>query len=235
MIENWHTWRQNPGPETLNPLLKSADQIINHAITGQAATGIPRPALEAEARKLAIKAFKTYDPDKGAQLNTHLHNHMKALNRFADKYSQAIRLPEAKARQSEKIFKAAQTLSEQLGRVPTTQELADHTGMGQQTVAGLQRYQTHLYSLNEAEGMMGQPVKDDGGEIDLMQEMLYHTLPPQHKIVFQHMIGYNGHQQLKPGQIAKLLKVSPSRISAIKKEIGKRGEELRGAIDVFTD
>lgn len=232
MSEKWHAWKKDPTPETLGALYHEVDRTIKHAVDQFSASGIPTPALESQARTIAYKAFKSFDPSK-AQLHTHVHNHLKNLNRYVDKYSQTIRLPETKARQADKVYKAMKTLEERLGRMPTTTEISEHTGIGQSTLGGLMRHQTHLYSNNEG-STFGQPVMDNASDLELAQEVVFHMLNPQQQIVFQHTLGYAGHPRIAGGDIAKMLKVSPARVTAVRKDIGKRMEEVLQANSVFT-
>jgi len=52
--------------------------------------------------------------------------------------------------------------------------------------------------------------------------LIQYELTPEEKIVYEHLLGVNGKPQLKPGEIATRLNMSPSKVSRIKDSIGAK-------------
>jgi DNA-directed RNA polymerase sigma subunit (sigma70/sigma32) len=88
------------------------------------ASPIPRAALETEAKMLALNAFDSYDPSK-AQLNTHVTNHLKHLQRYVLNYQNVGKIPESRGLAISKFENVKSNLAEDLGRDPTAVELSD--------------------------------------------------------------------------------------------------------------
>jgi DNA-directed RNA polymerase specialized sigma subunit len=58
-------------------------------------------------------------------------------------------------------------------------------------------------------------------EAEILQ-LIQYDLTSEEKIVYEHLLGMNGKPQLKPGEIALRLNMSPSKVSRIKDSIGTK-------------
>jgi DNA-directed RNA polymerase specialized sigma subunit len=88
---------------------------------------LPNSAIESQAKILTLKAFETYDPSK-SQLNTHVTNHLKHLQRYVLEYQNIGKIPEHRGLAIGKYQTVFDNLKEDLGREPTDMELADNLG-----------------------------------------------------------------------------------------------------------
>jgi len=98
--------------------------LLQKEVNKYAASPLPRTSLETEARILALKAFDSYDPNK-AQLNTHVTNHLKHLQRYVLTYQNIGKIPEHRGIAISKFQNIKENLTEDLDREPTIVELAD--------------------------------------------------------------------------------------------------------------
>ena len=88
---------------------------------------VPYDVVLAEAYKLADKAAKNFNPDKGTKFSTHLTNQLKKLSRISTLYGSSVRLPENKQFKLQHINKAEIELKDNLGREPSLQEISEYT------------------------------------------------------------------------------------------------------------
>ncbi len=83
-------------PGAKRDLLKSLAPVINSQAGRFSGSGLPDIAVKLEGQRLALEAFKTYDPSK-SQLNTHVTNSLKKLSRFVTNYQNVGHIPEPRA------------------------------------------------------------------------------------------------------------------------------------------
>jgi RNA polymerase nonessential primary-like sigma factor len=120
----WQDWRKG-NKRALPRLLRSMDPLIQQQVNKFQSAPIPRSAIEAHGRVLAVRAFKDYNPAKGAALNTHVVNHLKHLQRFVIEYQNIGKIPEHRGIAVSKFNNIKRNLEDVLGREPTTIELAE--------------------------------------------------------------------------------------------------------------
>jgi len=77
-----------------------------------------------EAKRLTILALQTYDPTM-AQMNTHIINYLKKLQRYVINYQNVAHIPEPRAIGIGKYHTIYDNLESEKGREPTIAELAD--------------------------------------------------------------------------------------------------------------
>ena len=76
--ETYEFWKKNQSPANMDQLLRVAQPTISKALSAFAGGD---KALNARAKRLAIDAFRTFDPRKGAKLSTHLYIRLQPLQR----------------------------------------------------------------------------------------------------------------------------------------------------------
>jgi len=77
-----------------------------------------------EAKKLTILALNSYNPEL-AQMNTHLINYLKKIQRYVIKYQNVAHIPEPRAMRIGLYHTMYDNLESEKGREPTIPELAD--------------------------------------------------------------------------------------------------------------
>lgn len=230
-VELWHQWKQDPGPHTLEPLLKRFDNVIGSRVSMWKARNVNEAALRANLQGLAIKAFETYDPDK-AGLNTHVQNTLKRGLRFTHQNQNLAYIPEAKVEKIGPINRAVDELNEMYGRTPTPEEIANHMNMDlpthkQLTPAKIREIQKQQRpDLFESGLQSKNPTSTfDPGAFSSPREqevlsLLRPTLNQDQQQVFDHLYGLNGRARItSTGQIAQKIGKSPSQVSRTKKHI----------------
>jgi RNA polymerase primary sigma factor len=224
-IDQWQKWKQSgEDPEELRPLLASMKPLIrsqSNVFKGRV-RDIPPAAIEAEFNRHAMTAFRTYDPNRGAKLSTHVRNQLQKAKRYVATHQNIAYIPEHRVWKIGEFQTAQGELSEKFGRDPTNQELSEKLRWSPNEVS---RMNTELRRDLPTSGF----VSPEGGSVDPYSMMpsrerevlnlIEYDLSSEEKLVFEHTYGRHGKQQLQPGQIARKLNFSPSKVSRLRKSI----------------
>jgi DNA-directed RNA polymerase specialized sigma subunit len=140
--EAYDKWRSTGSKKDLGFLMNQLSPIV-YAEVKRASGSLPTAALSAEAKKWAFKAIQTYDPAKGTTISTHVMNYLPKIRRMNYKFQNAVRLPENMQLKYHDYNMALVTLTEELNREPTDDELAKKLGWSKpQTV----KFKNSLYN-----------------------------------------------------------------------------------------
>lgn len=219
-IELWERYKKQPKRQTLKPLIRQMDGVIQGQVNkwyGQ----LPRPYLEAKAKNLAVDAFDSYDPDRGAALSTHLTNQLQKLSREVYTHSDAVRIPEHKRLKVNTYLRAQKELMGELGREPTSAELQDHLNWAPSTVSKIEAAMNS--ELLESEDVGGGLFERESvwapDNEDAIVDMFYHDLNAQNKLIFEHSTGYGGKPELSNTELANKLGLTPAQLSYRKRKL----------------
>lgn len=215
----WKAWSTSRDPSLLGKLMDSFAPIIGITVAKFREVPIPDSAIEAEAKRQALKAFQTYDPTKGAALGTHVTNRMKKVNDFIYEHQNIGRIPKHRITQIGTFNAVKVELGNKHGRSPSAVELADELG----------------WSLPEIERMeleLRGEVPETALETDFsftsvdpaqkVLQFIYYELSPREKVVFEHVTGWAGKAKASDAEIAGKLGISQSRVRAIRSDISKK-------------
>lgn len=229
-MQVYETWKGSPNKKNTGQLLKRFNPMMNQRVNMWKAPGVNEAAFRADLKKNAITAFETYDPNKGAQLRTHVGNMLRRSQRFNAKYQNMAFIPEEKAALITPIQKATDTLHEDLGRKPTNAQIASYLSrneamlpkrvrgrMNAKLVGTVQQYQ--IRDIPGAAFESDPTPKGMSFERETL-DLLRPALKGDEQTVFDYMYGKNGKPKVtSTGQIATRMGKSPSQISRLKKRI----------------
>lgn len=227
-LDLWRQWKvSNENPEKLQPLLNSLNPVITAQVNRHAPPRMYRPAIEAEARALTVKALKKYDPSRGAQITTHVTTNLRGLNRFVKKHQNFTRIVEAQAHKIGELQRTQDSLTEELGRPPTSLEIADRMKIGVKKVERLKlEMRPDIFVIpsgGEEGGMDLNPFTEMSPVHREIVEMLPYELTTEEQQVFSHLFGLNGKKKTSStGEIARSLGWSDSKVSQVKKKIADK-------------
>jgi hypothetical protein len=184
-VELWQKWKSTRAMSDLEPLMKQMAGPINSQV-GRWATIAPRFLLENEAKKLALQAFETYDPNRGVALNTHVTNWLQKLSRLAYERQATVSIPEHKRIQYNQFMRAKMQLEDTMGAPPTLIQLADHMAVNVDKVKSLLSEVEKREYLESEEHPSSADDQNETRQIDLA----FHDLTPLQQKIFKWKTGY---------------------------------------------
>jgi DNA-directed RNA polymerase specialized sigma subunit len=214
----WRKWKQSPTDANASALLKSIDPLVQREVNKWAGS-LARPLLETEGKRLAMEAFHSYDPNRGAALGTHVVNQMQRMSRLSYSNQNAARLPENKMLQYHAFTMGHASLQDELGRAPTSDELSDRLGWSGKHLTKFRQSIGHqeLLESGGTEGVSAGTFTAE--ESDHTVDFIHHDLPPRQKAIFEHLTGYGGAEMLSNQQIQKKLNITQGQYSYDKKKL----------------
>lgn len=232
----WNKWKTTNSKSDLKELLRAYDPVVHKWVSQFAHSGVPYPALEAETKLNTIKAFQSYDPSKGTQLNTHVTNYLQKGQRLVYENKALTRIPEHRATRVSTYMTVRDHLKEKLNRDPSMAELreelmASHPisdGIDHWSHAEIERMEKELHKtlLTSEDSLQEMAVQTPSEESKLL-DYIYYELNPQEQLVYELLTGRNGKPVMDGINIAKKLNMTPSRVSRIRQRIAEKFESYR--------
>jgi DNA-directed RNA polymerase specialized sigma subunit len=224
-------WQQNRTPELNSRLLTSVQPVIDTALSSYAGQNQPSPALRSRAKILALKAFDSFDPQRG-NVRTHLLSQLQGIRRLAAKEQNIISIPEQVGLDFQRLDTAENELRDRLSRDPTDEELADFTGLSVRRIRKVKTFHKPV-----ASGMLDQETTEDAytGEVasylpgqntaaDAWLDFVYGDLGPTDKLIMDMSLGRNGRRRTSTQEIAARLNITPGAVS-------QRAAKIQAMID----
>lgn len=226
-------WQADQSGPNLRAIVKQLEPTINSAVSQYVGKSVS-PTVQQRARLLAADAVKTYDPTRGAQLSTHVHNQLRRLQRMAPGISDPFAPPEHFRRQQMEIQNANSQLEETLGREVTDEEIAELTGIPSRRVSKVRTRMRARIPISTYEDM--EDNDDDAPDIpgsehtqyDDWVDAVYHDLGPVDRLIMMYRTGYRGADMLGNSEIASRLRISPSAVSQRARRIQERLDSYHG-------
>jgi DNA-directed RNA polymerase specialized sigma subunit len=225
----WQKWKDSgEHPDHLQPLLEIYEPNLNYKAStrGWRAPNVPQAAFKLELQDHLIKAFQTYDPNRGAALNTHVETRLQKAKRYNVKNQNMAYIPEGQVKEISKIQQAHDHLSQELGRPPTHEEIADYTGLRPKQVETIQRARRKDIpgSMFESDPLETQRrASYEEQQIHVVANTLPQMFPnkPEMHTLFNHIFGMNDHEKItSTGQLAKKMNKNQSQIARMKTQLG---------------
>jgi DNA-directed RNA polymerase specialized sigma subunit len=215
-LELWRQWRRTNSPATLEKLLTRLQPLIYREVAKWGST-VPAAALESKGRLLTVEALRTYNPNMGAAIGTHVTARLRKLSRHVYPYQNVARLPENKQLMFNTVMVAQSQLEDTLGREPTVTELADELKWTKRKVSDFQR------SFSRRELVESEGVTLDTDEVtSTLTDFFYHGLAPKDQKLFEDITGYGGKKPKTNAQLRKKYKLTQGQLSYKKRKFTER-------------
>jgi DNA-directed RNA polymerase specialized sigma subunit len=226
-LDAWGRWKADRNTQDFGFLLTSFKPLMfaqgrRYLQTAQ----LPRSAVEADMVQHFHRALETYDPSKGAQMNTHIWNHLQHTGRFLRTYTNIGKIPEPRARRIGNFESRLAVLQEQFGREPTTIELADDLSLDVKDVALLRKEIRKDILVDDITAGLAE--QETPRALERMQ-FLHMELNPEQQNILEHTYGMHGRQAVDNNEdLGRILGMTPQKVRAIKRQIAKRYEKRYG-------
>ena len=203
-IDMWHNWNENGRkPAHLKPLLDAYKPMIQSKarVYTRSQVEMPTSAVEAEYKKHFVNAMKTFNPTKGAQLNTWVDWHLRKAGRYVKTYQNLAKMPERNIGAIRKFDEAKFDLSQKHGYEPDTHMIAEHLGWPHRRVVQMSKERRKDLPVS---GFMHDPTEVlNPKELEAIHTLQYDSrLSHEDRAVYEYTFGMNGKPMLKPGEIA---------------------------------
>jgi len=158
---------QKGDKEARSQMIRANLRLVVKIAHDYANLGLPLLDLVSEGNIGLMKAVERFDPAKGGKLSTYAAWWIKqSIKRALANQSKTIRLPVHLVDKIAKIKRVSLSMSEELGREPTDQELADEVGLSAAKLSQLRTVSIRPASLdapmNDEDGTeFGEIVGDD--------------------------------------------------------------------------
>jgi len=216
----WDNWQKDQTPAGNAAFLQAINPIVEKGVKYYAGGD---PLASSRGKLLALEAAKKYDPTK-ARLQSHVLSHMQGLKRIDRDLHAVISVPERITQDSSRLREYTQELTDQLGREPTDDELADTYGFSKARLAKIRKYQPGMATgqaemINPEEGGVASKLPGDTTNEDLWLDIVYQDLGAMDKKILEYSLGLNGQPKLSNQEIAAKLGRSPGAITQRKMRI----------------
>ena len=222
----YNQWKTSQSTEAFQSLYNQMKPLLYDAARKASyGSNIPESAHRAWAAQNFYASLNTFKPESGASLQTHVYGavHQKA-KRLNYLYQNLGHISEPRAMQVGTYKRQLENLQNDLGRMPSSAELADSLGWGLKDVERIQKELHRDLSLDSGDGPefgVHQTREDEE-----MLEYVYYELNPQQQVVYDYALGKHGRPKMnKPngkidfGRIAGTVGFSESKVRMLFNQI----------------
>ena len=226
--EAYDKWVVDQTPENMSGVLDSLMPTINSEIMRFEG---PKAHLRSKAKALAVKAVKTFNPMSGAKLQSWVVTQLQPLSRYGQGLRD-VKAPELAIRQAAEVDRVTKLLSDDLGRDPTDEEIADEIGISVKKVKRVRRQVVPSVTAGsfelaqETDNSYNAPGVSTVSKVPYAQEAVYMSLNPRDRFIFDARTGSHGARSLSAVDVAKRLGISPAAVSQRANVIAEMIKEL---------
>jgi DNA-directed RNA polymerase specialized sigma subunit len=224
-LEIFKKFKQTGDKKHFQELYSSMKPLIYKAADKAAyGSNIPQSAHRMYAAQAFLDSLKTFNPNSGASLSTHVYGSVQnKVKRLNYEYQDMGKKPENRAVMVGQFQNAFENLKADLGREPSSAELADHMSLPLKQVAHLQ---VELRKdLGMGAGTDEVAYSETSSEEEFVQ-YLYFELGAEEKVVYEYITGAYGKPKMgkKNGKIdyagiAQRMGVSESKVRVLHNSI----------------
>ena len=229
--------------EAREHMIRANLRLVVKIAQDYANNGLPLVDLIAEGNIGLMTAVDRFDPDRGAKFSTYSAWWInQSIKRALSNQSKTIRLPAHMVDKIARLRRISAILTEELGRVPSDEELSEELGIPTQKISRLKRASQRPTSLdapvNDGEGInFGEIIGDEKAvhplealeEKTLMGQLgdLLEVLDEREQRIIDARYGLDGNKPLKLEEVGGEFGVTRERIRQLQaKALGKMRRAL---------
>ncbi len=221
-------WQTTKDPGIFKDLMKQYQPLVYSVTNKYSTTGQNINTLRTEGNTQLIKAFKTFEADKGAKPVTHIYNYLKKVQRHASESLMSGHIPEARALQLSTYKIVKENMQDQLGYEPSVSQMSDEMAWDKKEVSRAESELAGETTASKAEfDFYGNSTQQKGVDKQIA-DYLYHELEGPEKTIFEYTFGYGGKPKIERNkEMAAKMGVNEMFISRKKRAIGERIKKHR--------
>lgn len=212
-------YQQKPSKELEDQLLDLHKGYIRANVNKWSGI-LPQPVLETYGKNYAINAFKSFDPNKGGNINTHLYNHISQLSRMIYQHQNTSIIPEHQVQLLGKLNQSKAYLTDVLGHEPSVQDLSDHLSLPVDHIERIIK-NNRADLINDSDTEFQTSQTSDTKIADRIFSVR-NSLKEKEKEQFDALTGFGGIKPLSPQDFGKKFKMKPYEVSRLKTSFAKR-------------
>ncbi len=218
-------WQADRTPELMRPIIQRYMPMVKSRAIQWKAPAVPQAAFETKGQNLIVGGVESYDKTRGTAPETWMTHRLQPLKRFNVQEQNYAMIPEAKAARIGDIQAATDELKEEIGRDPTTEEIAESVNPQLSKRQQLTAAQVQQIQSAQRKDIIGTTFESDPVPRAISRErqivsQLRPTLKADQQEVYDYLYGQNGKPKVtSTTQLAKLLKKSPSQVSRLRTAI----------------
>jgi DNA-directed RNA polymerase specialized sigma subunit len=142
-LAQWKIWKSaEPGSKERRRAYKKLlanytgvmDSTLRHYASAIEFSGLPPSALKSKQRQIFMDALKKYDPSRGAALKTFVNWQLQGVKRYVQDRQNILHVPDRVLNRIADVRRARETLMDDLGRSPTSEEISSFLDIPLKTV-----------------------------------------------------------------------------------------------------
>lgn len=219
-LEMWRRWKEGGMQQKdLAPLLRSFRPMIRARVNMYAhKVRIPPSAIDLNFQIEFVHALRSYDPSKGA-LGTYVYQYLNKGKRWIAEHQNVGRIPENRIYKITPYNNAVARLTEELGREPNEDEVADELGWNAKEVSRM--------AAEQRKDLVLQAFEEDPSTIipsktEEVLKLFKYELSGEQKEVYEYLTGFGKPRLTSTSDIAKKLGIKDYQVSRIKSQIEKK-------------
>lgn len=216
-VELYEKWKKSGSNADMQALITQMEPVVAREVNRWAGS-LSRGMLEGRAKGYAVEAIKSYNPAMGTALSTHITNRIQKISRTQYTHGQAARSPEHRAVAMSTFSQAHNGLSSDLGRDPSTIELADNLGWSKNRIQEFQQAYGRKELLGSGDYDASTFAVNDH-RADPMVDFIYYDLSPADQRLFEDITGYGGKPVLKNPELMQKYGLTQGQLSYHKRKL----------------
>lgn len=242
----YNAWKLDPSDDNFKTVMSAVRPSVNYALASYQGAG--NPYVETQAKILAARAIKTYDPKYNVGLPTYLSSQLRKLTRIVRDATNPIKIPERAAYEIAELKEAEKDLLEKNGgKEPDVQQLADYMGV---PISKIEKIRKNIIKQVSEGSYFNSDAIDEGdndsanslentnkNDVDFSNEALiyiHNGADYRTKKILEWTTGYGGSKILTPAEISDKLGMSQSQVSRTAQKLaGQLAENIAALEEVY--
>ena len=221
--EPYQLFRADPSPKNADTMLQALKPVIDKGLRAHVGSKVS-PLTRSHARRITLQALESYDPAQ-AKLSTHVINHLAGLKRVERKQTHILKVPERVILDQRFLHQKSAEFEDEYGREPSTQELADFTGLSPKRIDYVRKFANPLATgqlsatSQSPESQEFNPAVQRFGPSKAWLELVYSDLNPTDQLIMEWTFGLHNKRPRSNQEIARRLGITPGAVSQRKRKI----------------